>query len=543
MALSNRAYVRVPPDGAGKALMSDNVRHLEYTNAPGQNAFRVGDSITGSSTGTFAQVARVESTGLSGSLVVSVSDLSSDFELGEDLLVAGLVRGTLVHQEHLYVSKSQIVGSNNPSFGQSVDVLGAASVRFPEGTPNFDAAGRTESSTERWIGIYSQTYDELPRLIQTWSESGGSISYDADSATTRLLVSDSQNSSTIRQTHLYHKYRAGIAQSALMTISAGAVVPGVVRRWGYFDERNGMFFELDGHELSVVVRSDASGSVVERRVPQSEWNGDRLDGSGSAVTNPSQLQFDPTNFWLYEISFLYLGAGSARFAVYVGGSRTTVHTFSNGGVSPRPYMATGTLPLRWEIFNDGDPGQSSEMRQGNSVVFTHGDWAPAERTFGSPFQPNVSVSERTALSVIRAAEQINGRDNRALVMPHTLEVLSLQEPVQVSITRFGEFDITDWAPSNDETILEEGFHLTVPGDPESAVPPPEISEGLTLYSTLVVPGEVARIDLTQVFSVRAAGEVRRNANIEEADTWAMIARSITGNPTDVTLAFNWREII
>lgn len=543
MALNDRAYIRVPPDGAGKALMTGNLRHLEYS-AGVPNAFSTGDRITGATSGLTATVLHtVPDTATAGAIGVDVAfaDIAKNFTIGEDLWVNGTTRARLDSQETLFVSKGQVVGANNPQYGQWVDVTGAASVRFPEGTPNFDGAGRTEVSSEKWIGIYSQTYDEQPHLIHTWTESGGSIVYDSDSATTRLLVDASAGSSTIRQSHLYHKYRPGIAQTAMMTVAAGTLTAGVTRRWGYFDERNGVFFELVGDEMFVVLRSDASGSVVDTRVPQSEWNGDRLDGNGS--TNPSGVTLNPENMWLYEISFLYLGAGPVRFSTYIRGVRTSVHTFYSGGVNPYPYMGTGTLPLRWEIVNSGTPGVGSEMRQGNATVFVQGDWAPQERSYGSTLQPNVSVTADTALGVLRAAQTINGRDNRALALPHSLKVISLSEPIHVAVIFDGTWDVTDWVVESGSQVLEQGIHLTTPGDLDSRIPPPQLTAGRTVLSTLVVPGEVAVIDLMEAFSVRSDGEIRRDADITQARQWGLVATSITGVATDVTLALNWREIL
>ena len=545
MALSNRAYLRVPPDGAGKALMTDNLRHVEYTNAVVNPPFQVGDTILGASSSLTATVLHVvPATATSGAIGVQVefADIAQDFIVGEDLQVDGDVRARVSEQEILFVSKSQVVGANNPQLGQSVDVVGAASVRFPEGTPNFDAAGRTEVSAENWVGIYQQTYDEMPRLIHTWTGSGGSIAYDANSATTRLIVPDTPGASTIRQTHLYHKYRAGVAQTASITVAAGTLRAGVTRRWGYFDERNGIFFEVDGEDLYVVVRSDATGSVVERRVPQGQWNGDRLTGD-NGPNNPSGAELNVEEFWLYDFSFLYLGSGPVRIGAYVNGARTAVHTFHNGGADPLPFMATGTLPLRWEIVNTGAPGFGSEMRQGNATVQTQGDFAPQEENFGSLARAKTSVTENTALGVIRAKQTINGKDNRALAMPHSLELISSTEAVHVSVVRGATWDVTDWFTEGGSKVLEQGVHLTTPGDPESAIPPPMLTPGETVISKLVVPGEVGVIDLARAFSVRSDGEIRRQADITEAVQWAVVATSLSGVATDVALAFNWREIL
>lgn len=545
MALSDREYIRVPPDGAGKALVTGHIHHVEYTGGS-LGFFLTGQTVVGATSGTEGIVSDVvEKTATSGhmNLRFAKEDEAVSFTIGEDLEVDGVVGAQVSAQEHYQVGQSQLVGKNNPRFGQNVDVEGAASVRFVDGSPNFDPAGRAEVSSENWIGIYSQSTDEQSDLIYAWTVGAGAVAYDENSHTTELQVDDANGSSVIRQTHLYHHYRAGVPMSATMTIAAGAAIDGCVRRWGYFDENDGMFFEYDGTTIYVVARSSANGSVTEIRVPQSDWNGDRLDGSGDISFNPSQVTLNIEDFWLYDISFLYLGAGPAKFAVYVGGKRTTVHTFFNGGETPYPFMRTGSLPLRWEIENTQATTGPTQLRQGNSTVYSHGDWAPQEKIYGSNFREPVTVNAPTAVAVIRAKQTMqSGRDNRAIVMPSELRIMSTAEPIHIKLTRGGTFDINGWFSEFPESLLEQGVYNSTPGDFNTAGPPDILTDGRVVYSHLVVPGEVGYIDLTKSFSVRADGEIRRDADITQADLHAVIVQSVNGNPTDVTLSFTWREI-
>jgi hypothetical protein len=102
----------------------------------------------------------------------------------------------------------------------------------------------------------------------------------------------------------------------------------VVRRWGYFDEENGLFWELDGTTLYAVQRSSTTGSVVDTRVAQANWNRDSLDGT-------IRYDLDVTKTNLYWMDFQWLGVGIVRFGVYENdGTKTTCHVLKTQIIKP-----------------------------------------------------------------------------------------------------------------------------------------------------------------------------------------------------------------
>lgn len=541
MSLDPREYVAVPPDGAGKKLLVDHLCRVSYNNASSLTAFAVDDVVEGATSGAVGTILEVRAESVNAGFIdvdYGGNNLTLDFAVGEDLEVANVVRARVASAQDLHVSRTQLVGGNNPQFLQQVDVQGSAHVRFPGGSPNFDAAGRTEVASENWIGNYSMQVDEMPDLIDTEITGAGSVTWDPNSRTAELQVDDTSGTTVHRMTHLYHHYRPGVAMTALMTISAGSNTPNCVRRWGFFDADDGLFFEYDGTTLYVVERSSATGTVVEQRVPQSQWNGDRMDGSGNVGTNPSRELLDPEKFWLYEIRFLYLGAGPARFAAFGQEGRIVLHTFRNGGESTLPYMRTGSLPLHWEIFNTAATGGPTQLRQGNSTVQVSGDWAPQRKSYGSPNRAPVSVTSPTAIGVLRAKQNnpASGQENRGIVFPTKMTIWSATEPVHISLTRGGDFTVDTWFSDVPESLLEQGVGA-------GGAPAPIVSAGRVTYSTLVAPNEITTLELDKVFSVRSDGEIRRQADITEWVNHAVIAESVTGNPTDVTVSFNWDEIV
>lgn len=56
-----------------------------------------------------------------------------------------------------------------------------------------------------------------------------------------------------------------------------------MKRTGYFDDSNGIYLELNGSNIiSFNIRNSAFGSITENRIAQSNWNVDRLDGTGAS---------------------------------------------------------------------------------------------------------------------------------------------------------------------------------------------------------------------------------------------------------------------
>ena len=144
------------------------------------------------------------------------------------------------------------------------------------------------------------------------------------------------------------------------------------RRWGIYDDNDGMYFELSGTTLSTGVRTSTSGSPVDTIVAQSSWNGDKLDGTGlSGVT------IDITKVQLWWIDYQWLGSGHARFGIYgEDGARIVAHTVNNSNVITLPFTQTGTLPLRFQNTNTGGTSGSSELTTMCSTVIIEGEISP-----------------------------------------------------------------------------------------------------------------------------------------------------------------------
>lgn len=164
------------------------------------------------------------------------------------------------------------------------------------------------------------------------------------------------------------RYIPGRSTQASFAVRLEAPTTGIRRRFGIFDENNGMYFEDGGDgTYYCVIRSNVTGSVQETRVPRAQWNGDKLDGSGY-----SKITADPTKQQLVTIEYEWYGAGQVKVGFVIDGVIQTIHTFNNGNVSSNVWCATPFLPIRLEITNTAGAAGTHYLHQGSNSVIQDG---------------------------------------------------------------------------------------------------------------------------------------------------------------------------
>jgi len=151
------------------------------------------------------------------------------------------------------------------------------------------------------------------------------------------------------QTKQYFRYEPGKGRFCLLSGLLGAQTTNVRSRFGNFDANNGAFFEMDGTlGPSIVLRSNVSGSVVDTKIPQSQWNIDPMNGLGSSGVNVNFANM--TIFWLEENCS---GVGCVRYGFIVDGVVQACHEIYSDNKSTTLGTNTLSLPLRMEIYNTG----------------------------------------------------------------------------------------------------------------------------------------------------------------------------------------------
>jgi len=146
-------------------------------------------------------------------------------------------------------------------------------------TANLDAFSRLRVSNPVSLFVSSLTYSLQDTQWETIiNGTGASVTHSPNEALAVLQAGTVSGEYAIRQTYRYFTYVPGKSQLVAMTGILGSGKTNVTSRLGYYDDRNGLFFQLTDTTLSVVKRSYTSGAAVDTSVSQSGWNIDKLDG-------------------------------------------------------------------------------------------------------------------------------------------------------------------------------------------------------------------------------------------------------------------------
>lgn len=248
--------------------------------------------------------------------------------------------------------------------------------------PIGDAYGRLRTSNPQTIFESKQIVDNSPLYWDEELESGAGITsaYDENNSATVITSTANTAGKFTRQTFMHHNYRPG--KSQLIYITGNLVFSGggtdVSRKMGQFDDENGIYVEVLEGTPFVVQRSSVTGSVVEDRVPASEWNLDSLDGSAAGL-NPSQLQLLEVMSQIVVIDYEWLSVGRVRVGFILEGVTHYVHEFNNANTNTGAYMTTANLPLRYQMETSAN-SPVSEMLCSCSTVISEG----GAGTFGFP---------------------------------------------------------------------------------------------------------------------------------------------------------------
>jgi hypothetical protein len=329
---------------------------------------------------------------------------------------------------------------------------------------NFDAFGRLRVSQPFTLFDSQNRYAADPSFDTSLTGSGTST-FLANESAVSLAVTTASGDKVIRQTKRYFPYQPGKSLALLTTFVMAAGKANLRQRVGYFDSNNGLFLQRNGTELSFIIRTYTGGSADDtRKVVQSAWNGDPLDGSGA-----SGITLDTTKAQILFADFEWLGVGSVRVGFVIDGQYITAHTFDNANEVTSVYMQTATLPLRIEIENTAATASSSSMKQICSTVISEGGYEQtsiervARRSttltgIGTSFVPLVSIRLASdSLGAVILPKQVrvlpiaNGEYEIVLVRNATLTGASYDTTTFASV----DFDVTATAMSGGDIVLNE----------------------------------------------------------------------------------------
>ena len=238
-----------------------------------------------------------------------------------------------------------------------------------------DAFGRVRTSSP-YTMFESQLISTEGNKFTSSNTGNSSIVYSANNSCMNLTVNTANNDSAIQQSRRVMHYQPGKSLQIIITFAMGTPKANVSQKVGYFDEKNGIYFENTDGINYIVLRSNATGTVVEKRIPQDSWSIDNFDGtgyssqSGDKEAHANGINVSKTNIFWIDIE--WLGVGDVRAGFVVDGKPVVAHIFHNDNRNTDVYMTTACLPIRYEIRNIGITSGSTTLKQICSTVLSEG---------------------------------------------------------------------------------------------------------------------------------------------------------------------------
>lgn len=406
-----------------------------------------------------------------------------------------------------------------------VDKHGAASMTFSEGQPILAGFGALKVASEHPLAVYESSIGPgYSSLFSSTKVGTGDIRYAASESSNVLSVGGDANARITHRSNRYHYYCPGSSNVFKMTTACGdSGKVGNTRRWGAYDDRDGIFFELAGTTLGIGIRSSTTGAVVETIVPRASWTGDKLDGTGL-----SGVDLDITKIQVWWMDYQWLGSGRARFGVYgEDGSRIVCHEQANANRNTLPYMRTGTLPATVEIFNTTATGSTSELRAVCIGVYTETDFNDFTYWHHSDVEASKTVTTNTPLLSIRPKATVSGNHNSASIFPVQLNVYSTQ-PAKLTFyaTSTAPTDGT-WSPA--ASMIESNVDCT-------AV---DLTNAQAVHTVYVAAG-VSSISFADLYEANSDGLCMHSNGTY--NYWTVVCTKLGTSTTTVTATLNYKEL-
>jgi hypothetical protein len=264
--------------------------------------------------------------------------------------------------------------TNDLTQSMGYDDKGRPILRVVDSQAGYTSKNRMKVSDYQATFFNTFQYGKETDVWDEYTALGGAAVHNPFTNNVDMTVSGTQGSICIRQTRNTMRYIPGRTSTLTYAVRLEMPVTGIRRRLGLFDERNGFYFEDAGviganglPEYNVVIRSNTSGTVVETRVPRSEWNGDRLDGLG-----PSAIVASPTAQHMVNFEYEWYGAGQLVVGWTINGHTHTIHTFNHANILDLPWCSTPFLPIRLEIENLTGVAGTHYLYQGSNSLISEG---------------------------------------------------------------------------------------------------------------------------------------------------------------------------
>jgi hypothetical protein len=290
------------------------------------------------------------------------------------------------------------------------------------GGTNTDAFGRLRVS-QPYTLFDSQNRYAADNQFDVATTGTGTTTFLSNEAAVKMEVTGAGVGTVTRQSFRSFPYQPGKGLLVLATfVMDSSQSLNLTQRVGYYNDSNGVFFQRVDGTYSFVLRSSSiptPGTPSDvRSIPQSSWNGDKLDGTGA-----SGLTLDPSKAQILWMDFEWLGVGSVRCGFIINGEYIVCHTFENANDITSVYMTTAILPVRYEI-NTTTSAVAASMKAICCSVVSEGGFEQTSIDHVARRTTSFTNIDTAAFYPIVSIRLASGRTG-AVVLPNRVQFLPL----------------------------------------------------------------------------------------------------------------------
>ena len=300
-----------------------------------------------------------------------------------------IIAGGEQFETHIEADYRGRILRNGPDSGE-VDAFGRHRVSEP--FTLFDSTLRYTKRTDQWFEI---------------TAGSGSTNYLTNESSIELKTTIASGDVALRRTKKRMPYQPGKSMMILQSFVPSSPVAGLKQDVGLFDDENGVMFRIDGTTPQFVIRSSATGSIVEDVVNQDNWNID------------SFANLDLSKVQIFTADLEWLGSGRVRVGFVIDGEIRYCHEFNHANNVDSVYMTTAILPLSYRIENTSAIASPAALTQICCTAMSEGGYEPSGPIYtgGAGVGGVASVSAETLFAAIRMKAGRTGN----VIMPAQLD--------------------------------------------------------------------------------------------------------------------------
>ena len=282
----------------------------------------------------------------------------------------------------------------------AADFRGAILKRGPD-SGEVDAFGRHRVSEPFTLFDSTLRYSKRTDLWFDKATGSATFTYSVNESALDIGIGTASGNVGLRRTKRRFPYQPGKSLMVLQSFVPATPAAGVKQDVGLFDDENGVMFRINGTTAQFVIRSKASGSVVENVIDQDSWNIDTFEA------------LDLTKVQIFIADLEWLGSGRVRCGFVIDGEIHYCHEFNQANNGTTVYCTTAILPLSYRIESTAIIASGASLKQICSSVMSEGGYEPSGAVYivGRGASGVGSISSEEVVAGIRMA---SGREGNVI---------------------------------------------------------------------------------------------------------------------------------